>query len=146
MFTAACCFPEKKLSRFLMLLWYLLIAIAWLVELWSCEDVRSRNTINTKMHICFLVANGNKKKKCKACSSFFYQPFGYTNANFESLTRRQPQSLIIITTLFQVRPVGSHSMTESISGILAGNHQILNVTCFRTVSLTPKEHQKQMII
>ena len=55
-----------------------------------------------------------KKRKCKACSSFFYQPFGYTNAKFESLTRRQPQSLIIITTLFQVRPVGSHSMTESI--------------------------------
>ena len=95
-----------------------------------------------------------KKTKHKVCSNFFSQPFGCTKVNFGSLTRRQPHSMLI-TVIFQVRPevyrdppnkVGSHSMTKCISEIQAGNLPILNATCYRTKSVTPKMYLKQLTI
>ena len=62
---------------------------------------------------------------------------------------------MLITTLFQVRSevhresrnnLGSHGMTEHISGIRAENLSILYVTCYPTVSLTLKVYQKQLKI
>ena len=63
--------------------------ISWIKIL---QGYQPWNTISTTMDICLLVENSNKKNKtiCKVCSNFFYQPFGCTKANFESLTRRQP--------------------------------------------------------
>ena len=124
----------------------------------SCimRGYRPWNTINTTMGISLLVKNGNNNnnnKKCKVCWNFFYQSFGCTKAKFGLLTRRQSHSLVLITTLFQVRPkanrepcsnVGNNSMTERISEIWAGKLLILNVTCCPTVSLTPKMYQKRL--
>ena len=127
--------------------------IGWIVIV---RGYRPRNTINTIMDICLLVNNVTKKKQnVKFGQVFFYQSFGYTKGNSRSLTKRQPDSLDVNHKLFQVRPevhrehrnnVGSHSMTERISEIRAGNSPIVNVMCYPTVSLTPKVYQKQLTI
>ena len=118
--------------------------IGWIV---TVKGYRSWNTNNTKMDIYLLVENGTKKTKHEVCSNFFSQPFGCTKVNFGSVTRRQPHSMLI-TVIFQVWPelyrdppnkVGSHSMTKCISAIL-------NATCYRTKSVTPKMYLKQLTI
>ena len=144
-------FSRKKLSSFLKSLWYLSIAIAGSIEFSMVPGYRPWKTINTTMDICLLVGNDNKKNETKCLSSHFatLRP---------SLGHWQGGSLIhslLIKTLFQVRPevhrepcknVGSHSMTEHISGIRVGTLPILNVTCYPIVSLTTKLYQKQLTI
>ena len=111
--------------------------IDWIV---MAQGYRPWNTINTTMDICLLVENGNKKNETKRLSSHFA-------ALRPTLGHWQGGSIthsMLITTLFQVQPkvhrepcknVGSHSMTEHISGIRVGILPILNVTCYPTMSL-----------
>ena len=85
------------------------------------------------MYIYLLVENGNKdtERKCKVCS------------NFGSLTRKHPHlpdgnQNTISNSIKPYNELGSQSLAERIIGIGAKNPLILSVTCYPTISRSPK--------
>ena len=87
------------------------------------------------------------KQKFKFVKTFFVSYLAVLKPTLCHWQGGSLTQLMIITTLFQVRPkvhreprneVCSQSFTERVSGIRTGNFSILNVTCYPTVSLSPK--------
>ena len=142
-------FSRKKIITFSEIALVSVQLIAWLVALWSREYIGLK-ILALLQWIFVSLSKVAIKQRNKIYNLFKLFFISHLAALRPTLGHKQGGSLthlMLITTLFQVQPVcqkeprnkvGSQSLTESISGIRATNLPILSITCYPTVSLSPK--------